>query len=255
MIALLLRLYPTRWRARYGDEFAALLAERPLGPFDVADVLLGALDAHLHLRGLGSWSDHRRGSPMSLRIGGLAALAGGSLMLISFLAAQVRSDLGNLLLFVGFGAVLVALAGLSASLSRTHPALAWTAFLVPATGIGVATLGALIEVAMPGRALAGILTGWHLFFVGFLTSIAGSALFALASLRSTSLPRPGVLALLTGSAFTLLWVAVSIVANVAAPAPLAFVLQLGPLTFPIGWVALGVLSVRAYHGDPRPTVA
>lgn len=50
----LLRCYPRRWRARYGEEFAALLEERSLGPFDVIDVLLGALDAHLHLRGLGA---------------------------------------------------------------------------------------------------------------------------------------------------------------------------------------------------------
>ena len=77
MIALLLRLYPARWRMRYGDEFATLLAERPLGPFDVADVLLGALDAQLHLRGLGSYSEHRRGFPMSLRLGGIAATIGG----------------------------------------------------------------------------------------------------------------------------------------------------------------------------------
>ena len=69
MIALLLRLYPARWRARYGDEFAAVLEERPLGPFDVADVLLGALDAHLHLRGLGAASQHAKGFAMSLRIG------------------------------------------------------------------------------------------------------------------------------------------------------------------------------------------
>ena len=80
MIALLIRLYPARWRARYGDEFEALLAERPLGPFDVADVALGALDAHLHLRGLGSWSEHRRGFPMSLRIGAWAAIVGGALL-------------------------------------------------------------------------------------------------------------------------------------------------------------------------------
>lgn len=77
MIALLLRLYPARWRVRYGDEFAAVLQERPLAPFDVADVLLGALDAHLHLRGLRAASDHRKGFAMSLRIGGYAAILGG----------------------------------------------------------------------------------------------------------------------------------------------------------------------------------
>ena len=76
MIALVLRLYPARWRARYGDEFAAVLEERPLGPFDVADVLLGALDAHLHLRGLGAASQHAKGFAMSglLAVGALLVL-------------------------------------------------------------------------------------------------------------------------------------------------------------------------------------
>lgn len=44
----LLRLYPSAWRARYGDELAALLDACPFTPFVLLDVLLGALDAHLH---------------------------------------------------------------------------------------------------------------------------------------------------------------------------------------------------------------
>ena len=91
MIALLLRLYPARWRDRYGDEFAAVLGSRPLGPFDVADVLLGALDAHLHLRGLGAASERRKGFTMSLRVGGLAAIAGGVLWLF-VLAGNAIND-------------------------------------------------------------------------------------------------------------------------------------------------------------------
>lgn len=43
----LLRLYPYAWRARYGDEFDALLEDCPLTPFALFDVLLGALDAHI----------------------------------------------------------------------------------------------------------------------------------------------------------------------------------------------------------------
>lgn len=43
----LLRLYPHRWRDRYGDEFLALLEQQPVTPIVVLDVLLGALDAHL----------------------------------------------------------------------------------------------------------------------------------------------------------------------------------------------------------------
>lgn len=47
MIRRLLLLYPRDWRARYGDEFAALLEEIPLTPLALLDVLLGALDARL----------------------------------------------------------------------------------------------------------------------------------------------------------------------------------------------------------------
>ena len=64
MRSLLIRFYPAAWQARYGDEFAAILEDRPLGPFDVADVLLGALDAQLHLRGLGAASQHQKGFAM-----------------------------------------------------------------------------------------------------------------------------------------------------------------------------------------------
>jgi hypothetical protein len=41
----LLRLYPPAWRARYGDEFAALLDLAPLSLWSLLDILLGALDA------------------------------------------------------------------------------------------------------------------------------------------------------------------------------------------------------------------
>lgn len=44
---LLLRLYPAAWRARYGEEFTALLEDQPLTPRIALDTLLGALDAHL----------------------------------------------------------------------------------------------------------------------------------------------------------------------------------------------------------------
>jgi hypothetical protein len=43
----LLRLYPRAWRARYGDEFAALLDTQPRSPQLVIDILAGAIDARL----------------------------------------------------------------------------------------------------------------------------------------------------------------------------------------------------------------
>jgi hypothetical protein len=91
MRAFLISLYPARWRARYGDEFELILSDRPLGPFDVADVLLGALDAHLHFRGLGAASIHGKGFAMTLRIGGYAAILGGLLWFIA-LAGNAIND-------------------------------------------------------------------------------------------------------------------------------------------------------------------
>lgn len=43
----LLRFYPSTWRARYGDEFEALLEQYPFSPTTIINVLLGALDAHI----------------------------------------------------------------------------------------------------------------------------------------------------------------------------------------------------------------
>ena len=46
---LLLRLYPRAWRERYGEELSSQLeAQRPLHMSVVADLVRGALDAHLH---------------------------------------------------------------------------------------------------------------------------------------------------------------------------------------------------------------
>ncbi len=243
MIALLLRLYPARWRTRYGDEFRALLAERPLGPFDVADVLLGALDAHLHLRGLGSWSEHRRGFPMSLRIGGIAAAIGGALWLTGLAwssADPADQDLGSVVFLVGVIALLVGLAGLSAFQARRHPALAWAAFAVPALGGAVTTIGVLLMATMQDRDVIGDLSGWDFFILGMLTTVAGSILFAVAAYRTAALPHSGPLLLGVASAVALLSFAGSFVFGEWLQA----VFIAGFLAFPIGWIVLGLQAFR-----------
>lgn len=45
--SLLVRLYPSRWRRRYEDEFRALLEEEPLSARLVLDVIAGAFAARL----------------------------------------------------------------------------------------------------------------------------------------------------------------------------------------------------------------
>lgn len=44
----LLRLYPREWRDRYGDEVTSVLAEHHVTYWTALDLVLGAIDAHLH---------------------------------------------------------------------------------------------------------------------------------------------------------------------------------------------------------------
>jgi hypothetical protein len=250
MIALLLRLYPARWRTRYGDEFAALLAERPLGPFDVADVLLGALDAQLHLRGLGSYSEHRRGFPMSLRLGGFAAALGGTLILIGWVWSGLDpadSDPGVLVFFAGALALLVGLAGLSAFQARSHPTLVWAAFLLPAAGAAAMTFGGLAMAVVPDQRIVGDATGWPFFFFGLLATVAGSVLFAIATYRTGALPRSGAAILGITSAISL----ISFVVGVGMGGEPQPILMAGFLAFPIGWIVMGLQAIRL----DRPVMA
>jgi hypothetical protein len=47
-MSVLLRLYPAPWRQRYGEEFLALISERPQSLEDRVDIVRGAIDARLH---------------------------------------------------------------------------------------------------------------------------------------------------------------------------------------------------------------
>ena len=44
----LLRLYPSSWRRRYGDEVAGLLADRGFSFSMAVDLVAGAIDVWLH---------------------------------------------------------------------------------------------------------------------------------------------------------------------------------------------------------------
>jgi len=250
MIALLIRCYPARWRARYGDEFAVLLTERPLGPFDVADVLLGALDAQLHLRGLGAASQHAKGFAMSLRIGGYAAIVGGLLWLVALAGNAINdgAETGSPLL--GYSIVgatvmtLVALIGLSAFQARRHPVLTWAAFAIPAAGAVIGLLGyaAIVVTGDSDATLIGGISPWMVGSIGLLTMVAGSSLFAVATWRTRSLSRTASGLLAAGA---LLVVLALLGASGALPSPIAIVpIVAAILVFPVGWVALGISALR-----------
>lgn len=249
MRSFLLHLYPARWRARYGDEFEALLGERPLGPFDVADVLLGALDAQLHLRGLGSHSEQRRGFAMSLRIGGLAAILGGALWCAGLMWGTLDpadEDPGAILMLLGTIALLVGLAGLSAFQARRHPALVWAAFALPAFGGALATLGLIIMAVVGDQPVAGVY-GWSLFIVGVIATIAGSVPFAIATWRTAALPRSGAVILGISAVISF----VSFVGASSMGGPAQPIVMAGFSAFALGWVVLGLQSIRM----DRPAMA
>lgn len=242
MRSLLLRLYPARWRARYGAEFETLLRERPLGPFDVADVLLGALDAHLHLRGLGSYLEHRKGFPMSLRLGGIAATIGGVLWFTGFLWSSLDpadSDPGWVVALLGSVTLLIGMTGLSAFQARTHPALVWTAFALPAVGGALVTLGLVLMAVLGDRPIAGIY-GWSLLIIGVIATFAGSILFAIVTYRTGALPRSGALILGITAAISL----VSFVVASSMNGPNQPIFVMGLAAFALGWVVLGLQAIR-----------
>ena len=195
MTGLLLQLYPASWRSRYGDEFAALLEERPMGPFDVADVVLGAIDARLHLRGRQATSEPAKGLAMTLRIGGYAAILGSLLWAIGFVSASTDNSESvspwGVVILAGNAALLVALVGLSAFQSRRYPKLVWTAFAIPFVGNIVSMIGIVaLALAEEGPFVAGF-SPWEVWVTGLFALVVGSGLFAFASWRTGSLSRAG----------------------------------------------------------------
>lgn len=252
MIALLLRLYPAGWRERYGVEFAAVLDERPLGPFDVADVLLGALDAHLHLRGLGAASQRSKGFAMSLRIGGYAAVAGGILWLLAFSANAINNGGESFSPWIGYAVVgatvmtLVALVGLSAFQARRHPVLTWAAFAIPALGAVFGLLGFALIVVMgdSDAVLVGGISPWLLASTGLLTMLFGSMLFAVATWRAHSLSRRAS-GLLGAGAVLVVVAMLGIGGSGGSREPVALIpVIVAIVAFPAGWIALGVSALR-----------
>jgi len=233
MRSLLIRCYPARWRERYGDEFLALLEERPLGPYDVADILLGALDARLRSRRRGSPTTQGRGSPMSLRIGGFAAILGAVLWAVGGLlsigvAGDVDGQVPVAILMVGMIVLLVAVAGLSAFQARSHPGAIWVAFAITAIGTVVFFAGYAGSVMIGGDGF------WGLWFIGVVTVMLGSGLFAAVTYRTRVLSRVGAaligigIVVILGEAFL----------HVEALIPV------GMACFALGWLTLGVEAIR-----------
>jgi len=245
MTSFLIRFYPARWRARYGDEFEAILEERPLGPFDLADILLGALDAQLRLHGRMSDIQQGKGFSMSLRVGGFAAIFGGAIFALSIvvgigIVGNVEPVVPGILLVTGSLALLVALVGLSAFQARVHPVLSWAAVAIAAAGTIVGIVG-IVGLQLVAEDY------WIAFILGILGALVGSTLFAIATYRTAALSRGAALLLGVCSVLT---IAAGQGGNILGPVPLV-VTSIG---FALGWFVLGIHAVRLDRpaSEPRP---
>jgi len=241
MRSLLIRCYPARWRARYADEFEAILEERPLGPFDVADILLGALDARLRFRGHGVATQDTRRFTMSLRIGGIAAIEGASLLVIGLALiggrARGTETASAIALLVAFVALLVALTGMSAFQARSNPWLVWTAFAVAAVGTVVTFIAGVSDLAGVGP------TDWRdgPLALGVVAVGLGSAAFGIATYRGSVLSRKGALSLVIGPAVGFIG-AIAVGRNLWELGML--LVLVGMVSFLAGWFTLGVAAIR-----------
>jgi hypothetical protein len=240
MRSLLIRCYPARWRARYGDEFEAILEARPLGPFDVVDILLGALDAQLRLRGRGAGNHAGRSFTMSLRVGGIAAIIGTALIVIVIALGGLTegSDQASAIaLLAALAALLVALTGMSAFQARSNPWLVWTAFAVTAVGTTTIFIAGVSDLAGVGP------RDWRdgLLPIGAVTAALGSATFGIATYRGSVLSRKGALALVIGPT-------VGIIGAIAVGQDLwalgMTLVLVGIVSFLAGWFTLGVAAIR-----------
>lgn len=249
---LLIRLYPASWRARYQDEFLALLEERPVSPFDAFDILLGALDARLRPRSLAIELAPRRNPPMNARLAGLAAIVGGATILIALPTAwllgnspeEVTAIVQAVVFLTVEVALLVALIGLSAAQGRRRPALTWSAVAVPIAAVVVSLLGlAGMAVAGDEPLVAGV-SGWYLWSFGLLGLIVGSVLFAAATAMVGVFSRPAALTLLAGSLLVVLAV-FPVAFGLFGTPPWIVAIAVGSVgLFGVGWISLGYAATR-----------
>jgi hypothetical protein len=132
--ALLLRLYPAAWRARYGPEFARVLEREKVSPAVLLDVLAGAIDARLHRdypRTEAARGDIRARTCDS--IAPIGVLVGYGLLWIALTMTLGDRAETNAFKFPGLAAILVV--GWSIRTGRVHSHAAKALLMVAVLGL------------------------------------------------------------------------------------------------------------------------
>ena len=207
-MSALLKLYPAAWRARYGDEMAALLEARQMTPRDRVDLVRGAIDAWLHP------------AVPSLVPAGAALLGGGCWTMVSVgvLAQPVQLDWPGYLLETVPVAILAAVSLLVAAtgcLLRAGEARS----RLKAFATGILVMGSMTWIAM----LAGTFLGW----------VSGPALGAAQTTAMVGIAAVGL---------TLIRDRIDGIGLLLFVAPLALLIP-SVLTWPLfgaAWTAIGI---------------
>ena len=247
---LLLRLYPATWRARYGEEFAALLEARPPRFRDRLDILRGAADARIHPQlGRAAPSEaslpHDRSAAALLLVGGLF-LTGWAAFAVNLMPRWDSADaipspeLLNLALAAGWlGSIAVAVA-------MVIIALRYDAWIGRAGAVGAALLGSGLVFASAGGGVGALLMiaiGTALFATRARRRVIGTT-SALALTAATSLLIAAFMLFAAGGgqdvrlllgllAYGPAWIVVALDLRVPAP------LQIGPQPVPVSAAILG----------------
>ena len=224
-----------------------MLESRPLGPFDVADVLLGAIDARFTMVRLSEARESRGGQNVVLRIGGFGAVGGGILWFVGIAGASAM-DVPRGLPFVGVAMVglmglLLAFIGLSAFQAHRAPVLVWAALVIPAIGTVVSLVGMYGMVTRPAELdYIGSLDPWEVWFYGLSGTFLGSVLFATATVRAAVLSRASALTLAI-SAIAVVVVSTGLSGGVDDDLG-STVIAAAMAAFSSSWVLLGLSALR-----------
>jgi hypothetical protein len=247
MIGVLLAFYPAQWRRRYGEEFRAVLESRPLGPFDVADVLLGAIDARTRALRIAGLPENDGGHLTMLRIGGFGAIAGGVLWAGGFIFGSAEPGDKTVwfgVLAAGSLGILVALVGLSAFQARQGPGIVWAAFLIPAIGCVLSVVGIVGSLSQDSDLpmVLGV-SPWNIWMLGLVGTAIGSILFGIATVQAEVLSRRAATSLAV-SALTLLTLGLLGMGSQPWPSFYPALIAVTIVAFGGSWVWLGIAALR-----------
>lgn len=235
----LVGLYPAAWRHRYGDEFLALLEDRPPSGIGTLDVLWGAIDAHL-------FPQAPEGRfRMFTRLAGLAAIGAGTALFLGFI--PFIPGINEITVPVFYGLATVGLVGIHLRQVARRPGLAWLGFVLALVGL-VSGIAFVILTRLGVIPTSGGELGW----------LAGIALWIGSSVLGAVMLTIGVFALPTGLAFVL-GSPIAMLGLLAGAASLAggaldVLGQVGIIMYALGWLGVGwsLLAAQPQEGVLGP---